>query len=74
MNLPTSVAEQSGLLVVGIHKDRFSCDTTHLFIITTRKTRLCTFYRSYFTVIEHEKIKQTVSYKSAVCERSAVTQ
>ena len=69
------MAEQSGLLVVGIHKDRFSCDTTHLFIITTRNmTWLVHFYRSYLTVIEHEKIKQSVSYKSAVSERSAVTQ
>ena len=38
MYWPTSVAEQSGLLVVEIHKYRFSRDMTHLFIITTRKT------------------------------------
>ena len=72
------MAEQSGLLVVGIHKDRFSCDTTHLIIITTRKTRFydlaSAFYRSYLTVIEHEKIKQSESYESAVIERSAVRQ
>ena len=37
-------------------------------------TWLVHFYRSYLTVIEHEKIKQSVSYKSAVSEHSAVTQ
>ena len=73
------MAEQSCLLVVGIHKDRFSCDTTHLFIITTRKTRFYDLASAHFTghiltVIEHEKIKQSVLYKSAVSERSAVTQ
>ena len=34
----------------------------------------CTFYRSHFTVIEHEALKQSVSYKNAVSEHSTVTQ
>ena len=73
------MAEQSGLLVVGIHKDRFSRDLTDLFIITTRKTRVYDLACALFTghilpLIEHEKKKQSVSYNSAVSERSTVTQ
>ena len=49
MYWPTSVAEQSGLLVVGIYKDRFSCDTTHLFIITTRKIRFYDLASAHIT-------------------------
>ena len=30
----TNLAELSGLLAVGIHRDRFSCETTNLFINT----------------------------------------
>ena len=43
------LTNQSGLLVVGIHKDRFSRDTTHLFIITTRKTRFYDLASALFT-------------------------
>ena len=61
------MAEQSGLLVVGIHKDGYSRD---LFIYYNNiMTWLGTFYRSYFTVIEHEKIKQSVPYKCVVSDR-----
>ena len=37
-------------------------------------TWLVHFNRSYLTVIEHEKITQSVSYKSAESKRSADTQ
>ena len=47
MYWPTSVTEQSGLMVVG--KDRFSRNTTRLFIITTRKTRFYDLASALFT-------------------------
>ena len=70
------MAEQSGLLVVGIHKDRFSRDTTYLFIITTRKTRFYDLASALFTghILPLLNMKRSVSDKSAVSERSAVTQ
>ena len=73
------MAEKSGLLVPEIHKDRFSRDTTHLFIITTPQTRFYDLASALVTghilpLLNMKMIKQSVSYKSAVSERSAVTQ
>ena len=70
------MAEQSGLLVVGILKDRLSRETTKLFIITTRKTRFYDLANALFIPADHilPKIMQSVSYKNAISERSTVTQ
>ena len=75
----SKLSNNHNLLGVEIHKDRFSLDTTHLFIITTRKTWFYDLASALFTghtlpLLNMKRKKQSVSYKSAVSERSTVTQ